>query len=88
MQTIDPLIQTMADRNALHNEVIRLRAILGSFKENLEAYLEITQREYDSYSQDSAGKSWKSVRALESLSKLGSIKHMRGCLKRLEVSTI
>jgi hypothetical protein len=79
MQAIDPLIQTMADRNALHNEVIRLRAILGSFKENLEAYLEITQREYDSYNH---------VRALESLSKLGSIKHMRDCLKRLEASTI
>ena len=74
-----------------HDEVVRLRAILGSFKENLESYLDMTKREYDSYSQDSAGRPWKSkvlsVRALEALSKLGSIRHLRDCLNRLEAST-
>jgi hypothetical protein len=87
MQAIDPLIQTMTDRNTAHNEVIRLRAILESFKENLECYLVITRRSLDTqlemHNQGHRG----GTRAVEDLAQIKAIEHLRDCLYRLERST-
>jgi len=87
MQAIDPLIQTMADRNTLHNEVIRLRAIFGSFKENLESYLQITQRSLDTQIEMFNRGHRGGTRAVEDQAQIKAIEHLRDCLNRLEEST-
>lgn len=87
MQVIDPLIQTMTDRNTAHNEVIRLRAILGSFRENLESYLDMTRRSLDAQIKMHEQGHRGGTRAVEDLAQIKALEHMWECLDSLERST-
>ena len=70
-----------------HDEVVRLRAILGSFKENLECYLDMTKRSFDNqldmYKRTGLG---GGRRAIEDQAQIKAIEHLRDCLNRLEAS--
>lgn len=70
-----------------HNEAMRLRAVLGSFKENLKSAIEITQREFESqcefFSKGHGGRE----RCLQEQAKLEAYKHSLQRLEQIEVST-
>lgn len=89
MQTIenDPHLQVMAERNRAHDQVIRLRGVLGSFKENLKSAIEITQRELESqcefFSKGHGGRE----RCLQEQAKLEAYKHSLQRLEQIEAST-
>lgn len=95
MQAIenDPHLQVMAERNRAHDQIIRLRAILGSFKENLKSAIEITQRELESqcefFSKGHGGRERRLGLALclQEQARLEAYKHSLQRLEQIEAST-